>query len=157
MIRFGYLLALCCCAALATGCDSRDISQPTNETPRVGHTGDVLTESIGIEILGGIFRPIIKEGSQIPVTIKEEYTTVEDNQVAVDVHVLAGNAEMAKDNRTIGKFTLYGISPAPRGVPRIEVAYIVDSDGVLTTKAKDLGTGKENEIQVLGVPTQAEE
>lgn len=156
MIRFSSVLFLLCVAAQLGGCDSRNPTRAEKEGFRIGYTGNTLTEAVGIETLGGIFTPIVKKGSQIPVTIKEVFSTAADNQAAVDIHVLAGNAELAKDNRTIGRFQVYGIPPAKRGVPQIEVAYIVDRDGTLTVKAKDLGTGKENEIRILGVPTQAQ-
>lgn len=154
MIRFGSVLILLCFVALFGGCDSGNPARAENEGFRIGYMGNTLTESVGIETLGGVFTPIIKKGTQIPVTIKEIFSTAEDNQAGVDIHILAGDAGLAKENRTIGRFQVYGIPPAKRGVPQIEVAYIVDRDGVLTVKAKDLGTGKENEIRVLGVPPQ---
>jgi molecular chaperone DnaK (HSP70) len=123
---------------------------------RIAYTGETLAESVGIETLGGIFTPVIKKGSQIPVTVKEVFSTAADNQSSVEIHVLTGNADLAKDNRSIGRFYIVGIRPAPRAVPQIEVAYIVDSNGALTVKAKDLDTGKENEIRIPDVPARAE-
>ncbi len=109
-----------------------------------------------MEALGGIFTPVIKKGSQIPFTVMEVFATAADNQSSVEIHVLAGNAELAKENRTIGRFIIVGIRPAPRDIPQIEVAYMVDSNGALTVKAKDLETGKENEIRIPDDPARAE-
>ena len=128
-----------------------------NERLRAAHSGAVLTESIGIETAGGAFSPVVEKGTRIPVTIKEVFTTGADNQTAVEIHVVAGTAGMAEDNRTIGRFQIYGIAPAARGVPLIEVEYTVDGEGVLTVKAQDLGTGKENEIRILDLPKGMEE
>ncbi len=127
-----------------------------NERFRIAYTGKTLAESVGIETLGHIFTPVIKKGSQIPIVIKEVFSTAADNQSSVEIHVLAGNAEWANGNRTIGRFYVEGIRPAPRAVPQIEVAFIVDGHGVLTVKARDLDTGKENQIQILDVPPKAE-
>ena len=128
-----------------------------NERLRAAHSGAVLTESIGIETADGAFSPVVEKGTRIPVTIKEVFTTGADNQTAVEIHVVAGTAGMVEDNRTIGRFQIYGIAPAARGVPRIEVEYTVDGEGVLTVKARDLGTGKENEIRILDLPKGMEE
>jgi molecular chaperone DnaK (HSP70) len=156
VMRFGKISCLICCAAMLSGCARSKSTREENEGFRVAYSGKTLVESVGIETLGGVFTPVIKKGSPIPVTIKEIFSTAADNQSSVMIHVLAGNAELAKDNRTIGQFQIVGIRPAPRGVPQIEVAYVVDDSGALTVKAKDLDTGKENEIQVLGVSPKVE-
>ena len=143
------------CAIALIGCDiDHTKTRAESEQFSIGHAEHVLTESIGIETLGGVFTPLIDRGTQIPVTIKQVFSTAEDNQTAVAIHVLAGNSEMAKNNRTIGRFQVDGIPPAPRGVPQIEVAYTVDRDGNLSVKARDLSTGMENEIKILGVRTR---
>lgn len=107
---------------------------------------DVVPLSLGIETLGGVFTVLIPRGTTIPTRRSQIFTTATDNQTAVTIHVLQGERPLAKDNKSIAKFDLVGIPPAPRGVPQIEVTYDIDADGILHVTAKDLGTGKEQSI-----------
>lgn len=109
---------------------------------------DVTPLSLGIETLGGVFTVIIPRGTTIPTRKSQIFTTATDNQTAVTIHVLQGERPMARDNKSIARFDLVGIPPAPRGVPQIEVTFDVDADGILHVTAKDLGTGKEQSIVV---------
>jgi molecular chaperone DnaK len=109
---------------------------------------DVTPLSLGIETLGGVFTVIIPRGTTIPTRRSQIFTTATDNQTAVTIHVLQGERPMAKDNKSIARFDLVGIPPAPRGVPQIEVTFDIDADGILHVTAKDLGTGKEQSIVV---------
>ncbi|MDO8444509.1 MAG: molecular chaperone DnaK [Deltaproteobacteria bacterium] len=109
---------------------------------------DVTPLSLGIETLGGIMTRLIERNTTIPTRKSETFTTAADNQTSVEVHVLQGEREMARDNRTLGKFHLMGMPPAPRGVPQIEVAFNIDSNGILHVTAKDMGTGKEQKIVI---------
>lgn len=109
---------------------------------------DVTPLSLGIETLGGISTPLIERNTTIPTKKSEVFSTAADNQPAVDIHVLQGERKMSKDNKTIGHFQLDGIPPAPRGVPQIEVTFDIDANGILSVKAKDLGTGKEQHITI---------
>jgi len=109
---------------------------------------DVTPLSLGIETLGGVFTKLIERNTTIPVSKKEVFSTAEDNQTAVTVHVLQGEREMASGNRTLGRFNLEGIPPAPRGLPQVEVAFDIDADGILHVSAKDLGTNKEQRIRI---------
>lgn len=109
---------------------------------------DVVPLSLGIETLGGIFTVIIPRGTTIPTRRSQIFTTATDNQTAVTIHVLQGERPLAKDNKSIARFDLVGIPPAPRGVPQIEVTFDIDADGILHVTAKDLGTGKEQSIVV---------
>jgi molecular chaperone DnaK len=109
---------------------------------------DVSPLSLGIETLGGVFTKLIERNTTIPTRKSQIFSTAEDNQTAVDVHVLQGEREMAVDNRTIGKFQLADIPPAPRGVPQIEVTFDIDANGILNVSARDLGTGKEQRIKI---------
>ena len=114
---------------------------------------DVTPLSLGIETLGGVFTKMIERNTTIPTKKSETFTTAEDSQPAVEIHVLQGERAMARDNRTLARFRLEGLPPAPRGVPQIEVAFDIDANGILTVHAKDLGTGKEQRITVTGAST----
>ncbi|RIL06313.1 MAG: molecular chaperone DnaK [Proteobacteria bacterium] len=109
---------------------------------------DVTPLSLGVETQGGVFTRIIERNTTIPTRKGQVFSTTEDNQNVVRVHVLQGEREMAADNQTLGRFELVGIPPAPRGVPQIEVTFDIDSDGVVNVSAKDLGTGKTHAIRV---------
>ncbi|RMD91080.1 MAG: molecular chaperone DnaK, partial [Calditrichaeota bacterium] len=109
---------------------------------------DVTPLSLGIETLGGVMTKLIERNTTIPVKKSEIFTTAADNQTSVEIHVLQGEREMAKDNRTLGKFILDGIPPAPRGVPQIEVTFDIDANGILHVSAKDKATGKEQSIRI---------
>ncbi len=111
---------------------------------------DVTPLSLGVETLGGVMTKIIPRNTTIPVRKSEIFTTAEDNQTQVEIHVLQGEREMAKDNRSLGRFILSGIPPAPRGVPKIEVTFDIDANGILHVSAKDLATGKEQAITITG-------
>ncbi|GAB6100245.1 molecular chaperone DnaK [Halanaerocella petrolearia] len=109
---------------------------------------DVTPLSLGIETLGGVFTKLIERNTTIPTEKSRVFSTAEDNQTTVDIHVLQGEREMAKDNETLGRFQLTDIPPAPRGVPQIEVTFKIDNDGIVNVSAKDKGTGKEQEITI---------
>ncbi len=109
---------------------------------------DVTPLSLGIETLGGVFTKLIESNTTIPTKKSEVFSTAADSQPSVEIHVLQGERPMAKDNRTIGRFHLDGIPPAPRGVPQIEVAFDIDANGILHVSAKDKGTGKEQKIRI---------
>jgi molecular chaperone DnaK len=118
---------------------------------------DVVPLSLGIETLGGVFTVIIPRGTTIPTRRSQIFTTAADNQTAVTIHVLQGERPLAKDNKSIARFDLVGIPPAPRGVPQIEVTFDIDADGILHVTAKDLGTGKEQSIVVRPTSGLSEE
>jgi molecular chaperone DnaK len=109
---------------------------------------DVTPLSLGIETLGSVMTKLIERNTTIPTQKTEVFSTAADNQPAVDIHVLQGEREMAADNRTLGRFQLTGIPPAPRGMPQIEVTFDIDANGILNVSAKDLGTGKEQKIEI---------
>lgn len=109
---------------------------------------DVTPLSLGIETLGGVMTRLIERNTTIPTKKTETFSTAADNQPAVDIHILQGEREFAKDNKSLGKFQLDGIPPAPRGVPKIEVAFDIDANGIIHVSAKDLGTGKEQKIKI---------
>jgi molecular chaperone DnaK len=109
---------------------------------------DVTPLSLGIETLGGVFTKLIERNTTIPTRKSQIFSTAADNQTAVSIHVLQGEREMASQNRTLGRFDLVGIPPAPRGVPQIEVSFDIDANGIVHVSAKDLGTGKEQKIRI---------
>jgi len=109
---------------------------------------DVTPLSLGLETLGGVFTKLIERNTTIPVEKKQIFSTAADNQPGVEIHVLQGEREMAADNKTLGRFLLDGILPAPRGVPQIEVTFSIDANGILNVKALDLGTKKEQKITI---------
>jgi molecular chaperone DnaK len=109
---------------------------------------DVTPLSLGIETLGGVFTRLIERNTTIPTRKSEIFSTAADSQTSVEIHVLQGERPMARDNRTLGKFHLVGIPPAPRGVPQIEVTFDIDANGIVNVSAKDLGTGKEQKITI---------
>lgn len=109
---------------------------------------DVTPLSLGVETLGGVMTKLIERNTTIPTSKKEIFSTAADNQTSVEIHVLQGEREFARDNRTLGRFQLTGIPPAPRGVPQIEVTFDIDANGILNVSAKDLGTGKEQSIVI---------
>ncbi len=111
---------------------------------------DVTPLSLGIETLGGVMTKLIERNSTIPTRKAEIFSTAEDNQAAVDIHVLQGERELARDNRTLGKFRLEGIAPAPRGLPQVEVTFDIDANGILNVTAKDMATAKEQKITISG-------
>jgi molecular chaperone DnaK len=109
---------------------------------------DVTPLTLGVETLGGVFTPLIQRNTTIPTKKRDTFSTAADNQTSVEVHVLQGERQMAKDNRTLGKFHLVGIPSAPRGLPQIEVTFDIDANGILNVSAKDLGTGQEQKITI---------
>jgi molecular chaperone DnaK len=111
---------------------------------------DVTPLSLGIETKGGVFTRLIERNTTIPTKKSEVFTTAEDGQPSVEVHVLQGESEMALYNKTLGKFQLVGIPPAPRGMPQIEVTFDIDANGIINVSAKDLGTGNEQQIRIEG-------
>jgi molecular chaperone DnaK len=111
---------------------------------------DVTPLSLGVETLGGVMTKLIERNTTIPARRSEVFSTAEDNQTAVDIHVLQGERELARDNRTLGHFRLEGLAPAPRGLPQIEVGFDIDANGILTATAVDKATGKEQRITITG-------
>jgi len=109
---------------------------------------DVTPLSLGVETLGGVMTRLIERNTTIPVSKKEVFTTAADGQTSVGIHVLQGERDFARDNRTLGRFELTGLPPAPRGVPQIEVEFNIDANGILNVKARDLGTGREQSIVI---------
>jgi molecular chaperone DnaK len=109
---------------------------------------DVTPLTLGIETKGGVMTKLIERNTTIPTRKSEIFSTAEDNQPSVEIHVLQGEREMAAYNKSLGKFQLTGIPPAPRGVPQIEVTFDIDANGILNVSAKDLGTGKEQKIEI---------
>ncbi len=118
---------------------------------------DVTPLSLGIETLGGVATHVIEKGTTIPVKKSQTFSTAEDNQPAVSIHVVQGEREFAKDNKSLGMFELTGIAPAPRGVPQIEVTFDIDANGILTVSAEDKATGKSQEIKITGSSGLSEE
>ena len=109
---------------------------------------DVTPLSLGIETKGGVFTKLIERNTTIPTRKSEVFSTADDNQTQVEIHVLQGEREMATYNRTLGKFNLVGIPSAPRGVPQIEVTFDIDANGIVNVSAKDLGTNNEQKIEI---------
>jgi molecular chaperone DnaK len=111
---------------------------------------DVTPLSLGIETMGGVMTTLIPRNTTIPTRKSEIFSTATDNQTSVEVHVVQGERQMARDNRTLGRFHLVGLPPAPRGVPQIEVAFDIDANGIVNVAAKDVATGKEQKITISG-------
>jgi len=118
---------------------------------------DVTPLSLGVETLGGVMTPLIPRNTTIPTRKSEVFTTAADGQTQVEIHVLQGERQMARDNRTLGRFILDGLPPAPRGVPKIEVTFDIDANGILDVKAKDTATGREQSIKITGTSTLAKD
>ncbi|MCD4830428.1 MAG: molecular chaperone DnaK [Anaerohalosphaeraceae bacterium] len=118
---------------------------------------DVTPLSLGVETLGGVMTKLIESNTTIPTSKKEVFSTAADSQTSVDIHVLQGEREFARDNRTLGRFQLSDIPPSPRGVPQIEVAFDIDANGILNVSAKDLGTGKQQSIEIKSSSGLSEE
>ena len=118
---------------------------------------DVTPLSLGIETLGGVTTKLIERNTTIPTRKSEIFTTAADNQPSVEIHVLQGERDMARDNRTLGRFQLTGLPPAPRGVPQVEVSFDIDANGMVNVSAKDLGTGKEQKITITASSGLAKE
>ena len=113
--------------------------------------------SLGIETLGGVFTRIIDRNTTIPVKKSQIFSTAADNQTSVDIHVLQGEREFCKDNKTLGNFMLTGIAPAPRGIPQIEVTFDIDANGIVHVTAQDKGTGKSTDITITSSTNLSEE
>ena len=109
---------------------------------------DVTPLSLGIETLGGVMTKLIQKNTTIPTKANQVFSTAEDNQSAVTIHVLQGERDMARGNKSLGQFNLEGIPPSPRGMPQIEVTFDIDANGILHVHAKDKATGKENKIRI---------
>ena len=118
---------------------------------------DVTPLSLGIETLGGVFTRLIEKNTTIPTKKSQIFSTAADNQPAVEIHVLQGEREMANNNKTLGRFQLVGIPPAPRGMPQIEVTFDIDANGIVSVSAKDMGTGKEQSIKITASSGLSEE
>ena len=118
---------------------------------------DVTPLSLGIETLGGVFTKLIEKNTTIPTKKSQVFSTAADNQPAVEIHVLQGEREMAANNKTLGRFQLVGLPPAPRGVPQIEVTFDIDANGIVSVSAKDMGTGKEQSIKITASSGLSEE
>ncbi|TAN32562.1 molecular chaperone DnaK [bacterium] len=118
---------------------------------------DVTPLSLGVETLGGVFTKLIERNTTIPTSRSQVFSTAADNQTSVEVHVLQGEREMAHDNRTLGRFHLDGIPPAPRGMPQVEVTFDLDANGILNVKAQDKGTGREQSVTITASSTLAKD
>ncbi len=118
---------------------------------------DVMPLSLGIETLGGVFTRLIDRNTTIPVKKSQVFSTAADNQTSVEIHILQGEREFCRDNKTMGRFTLTGIAPAPRGIPQIEVTFDVDANGIVHVEAKDLGTGKSTDITITSSTNLSED
>ena len=132
------------CVALGAAIQGGVINQEVNDVLLL----DVTPLSLGIETMGGVFTRLIERNTTIPTHKSQIFSTAADNQTSVEVHVLQGEREMAAYNKTLGNFQLSGIAPAPRGVPQIEVTFDIDANGIVKVSAKDLGTGKEQQISI---------
>ncbi len=132
------------CVALGAAIQGGVLSQEVRDVVLL----DVTPLSLGIETMGGVFTKLIERNTTIPVRKSQIFSTAADGQTTVEVHVLQGEREMAAYNKTLGRFQLNGIAPAPRGVPQIEVSFDIDSNGIVNVSAKDLGTGKEQQISI---------
>src|SRR5207253_3442412 len=109
---------------------------------------DVTPLSLGVETLGGVMTRLIERNTTIPARKSEIFSTADDNQPAVEIHVLQGERELARDNKSLGHFRLEGIAPAPRGIPQIEVTFDIDANGILNVTARDKATGREQKITI---------
>ncbi len=109
---------------------------------------DVTPLSLGIETLGGVMTRLIERNTTIPTSASQVFSTAADNQTSVEIHVLQGEREMAQDNKSLGRFFLDGIPPAPRGIPQVEVSFDIDANGILNVSAKDKATGKSQHIEI---------
>jgi molecular chaperone DnaK len=118
---------------------------------------DVTPLSLGIETLGGVCTKLIERNTTIPVKKSQVFSTAADNQTQVDIHILQGEREFAADNKTLGRFALSGIAPAPRGIPQIEVTFDIDANGIVKVSAKDLGTGKSQDITITASSNLSED
>jgi molecular chaperone DnaK len=118
---------------------------------------DVTPLSLGIETLGGVTTKLIERNTTIPTSRSETFSTAADNQTSVEVHVLQGEREFARDNRTLARFRLDGIAPAPRGMPQIEVGFDIDANGILSVRAKDKASGREQSVTVTASSTLSKE
>jgi molecular chaperone DnaK len=118
---------------------------------------DVTPLSLGLETLGGVTTKLIERNTTIPTSRSETFTTATDNQTSVEVHVQQGERELARDNRTLARFHLDGIAPAPRGTPQVEVGFDIDANGILNVRAKDKGTGREQSVTVTSASTLSKE
>ena len=118
---------------------------------------DVMPLSLGIETLGGVFTRLIDRNTTIPVKKSQVFSTAADNQTSVEIHILQGEREFCRDNKTLGRFMLTGIAPAPRGIPQIEVTFDVDANGIVHVEAKDLGTGKSTDITITSSTNLSED
>ncbi|MBD3208951.1 Hsp70 family protein, partial [Candidatus Woesearchaeota archaeon] len=118
---------------------------------------DVTPLTLGIETLGGVMTNLLEKNTTIPAKKSQVFSTAADNQTAVSIHVLQGERPMAADNKTLGRFDLVGIPPAPRGVPQVEVTFDIDANGIVHVSAKDLGTGKEQSIKITATTNLSEE
>jgi molecular chaperone DnaK len=118
---------------------------------------DVTPLSLGVETLGGVMTKLVERNTTIPTSRSQVFSTAADSQTSVEVHVLQGEREMSRDNRTLGRFHLDGIPPAPRGMPQIEVTFDIDANGILNVKAQDKGTGREQSVTITASSTLAKD
>ena len=111
---------------------------------------DVIPLSLGIETMGGVATKLIEKNTTVPASCSQVFSTATDNQTSVEIHIVQGERPLANDNRSLGRFILDGIPPAPRGVPQVEVTFGIDANGILNVKAKDKSSGKEQSIKIEG-------